>query len=70
MAAREAQPRWRKTRFGDNEELMLRTKWLGAVGPLIEGECRYLTPASSGTAASRDEAKRRVLAEFANSQSA
>lgn len=58
-----AQPRWRRTRFGENQDLMLRDKWLGQVGPEIKGECRYMTRSGeSGTATSQSDAKARVEA--------
>jgi len=63
MAETRAKPRWRLTRFGDNEELKLLARWLGNVGPVIGGKCRYTTQTGTGTASTRAEAKRLVEAE-------
>ena len=55
---RPAAPRWRKTRFGNNLDLMLRSKWLGSVEPEIAGRCRYsISGRDGGTAPTQADAK-------------
>lgn len=60
---RTAQPRWRPTKFGNNLELVMRKKWLGQVGPEIDGRCRYVTTTAAGYAATQEEARRYVEME-------
>ena len=57
-----ASPKWRKARFGDGFDFMLRHRWFGSVGPAIQGECRYTSVLGSGSAATQEEAMRKVEA--------
>jgi hypothetical protein len=66
MTQKSNQPRWRKSRFGDNWELVQRRPgggpaiWYGSVEPVIGGTCRYSTPHGSGGASTQDDAKQVV----------
>lgn len=66
MAQQSNQPRWRKSRFGDNWELVRRRPgggpaiWYGSVEPVIGGQCHYSTHHGSGSTSTQDEAKQAV----------
>lgn len=62
MTDRRLTPRWRIK--GDGLELIMRRKWLGQVGPMIDGQCRYVTTTGAAYAPSQEEAKRRVECEM------
>ena len=65
---REAKPRWRAKRFGGGFDLMLRDRWLGSIGPEVNGKYDYryrsTEPGACGSAPTEEEA-RRVVEEAA-----